>query len=365
MTIIPVRLGGRSYEVAVGRGLLGGLAAVAAVASQLRNRRILAVSDRTVHELHGPPLEVGLDAAGAKRVGWVVLEPGEAHKNLESLCRIWDALVAGRIERGDCLIAFGGGVVGDVAGFAAATYLRGVDFVQIPTTLLAMVDSSVGGKTAIDHPRGKNLIGAFHQPRGVAADLDVLRTLPRRELLSGFAEVIKSAIVADPELFDLLERRGPAIAEDDEALEETVARAVAVKARIVEQDEREGGPRALLNLGHTLGHAVEVLSGFGTHSHGEAVVLGIAFAVRLSRELGLLSTGEAVRIRKVLANWGYPLKVPGFPVEKILETLGLDKKSVGGLPRWVVLRGIGEPEFGLAVPPELIQSLLPTVQEGL
>lgn len=364
MRVIPVRLAARSYGVAVGAGLLRRLGEIPALAEGLRGRRVFVVSDRTVHPLFGGALEEGLRSAGATLAGWHLLEPGEVHKDLRSLGGVWDALVEAGLERRDAVAALGGGVVGDVAGFAAATYLRGVDFFQFPTTVLAMADSSVGGKTAIDHPRGKNLIGAFHQPRGVGADLETLSSLPEREVRSGFAEVIKAGLVADRVLFDLLEERGPGLEADPAALEEAIARAVAVKARVVEGDERETGARALLNLGHTLGHAVEVAAGYGVLTHGEAVALGTCFATRLSVATGRLGEADAGRIVGLLERWGYPVKLPTLAVEKIFAALRLDKKSTGGMPRWVLLKGIGVAEWGCAVPPETLESLLREVQEG-
>lgn len=358
-----MRLGGAGYEVAVGRGLLSRLGKVPSLAAKLVGRRVFAVSDRTVGALYGDRLEDGLRSAGARIAGWHVMEPGEGHKDLESLRGIWDALVAAGIERRDVVAALGGGVVGDVAGFAAATYLRGIDFVQLPTTVLAIADSSVGGKTAIDHPKGKNLIGAFHQPCGVAADLETLETLPEREVYSGLAEVIKAGLLADPSLFERLEASGPAVATDPEAMAESIARAVAVKARIVESDEREGGARALLNLGHTLGHAAEVAAGYGVLTHGEAVALGMAFAARLSAATGRLPAAEALRIERMLERWGYPVKLAGVSVEKVLDALRLDKKASGGAPRWVLLRAVGSPEWGCSVSPEILELLLREVQE--
>jgi len=359
---VRVPLGERAYEVAIGTGLLGQLERAGLAAQDLRGRGVFLVSDRNVWPLHGATLERGLHTLGARVLGLALLEPGEAHKDLASLSALWEALADAGVERSAALVALGGGVVGDVAGFAAATWLRGIEFVQVPTTLLAMVDSSVGGKTAIDHPRGKNLLGAFHQPRGVVADLEALRTLPRREVLSGLAEVVKAALLGDPELFALLEERGPALVEDSVSLEEAVARAVALKARIVGEDEREGGARALLNLGHTLGHAVEAAAGFGTFTHGEAVALGIGFAARLSREVGLLEPGDAERIAGLLRKWGYPLRAQGVSVEKILDALRFDKKNRNGAPRWVLLRGIGRGEWGHAVPPDVIRRQLTEVQ---
>jgi len=261
---VTVGLGNRAYEVAVGRGLLRAPGKAGGAAAALRGRRVFLAADRAVWALYGEALREGVGSLGAQILGHACTEPGEANKNLPALSRLWDGLVDAGVERQDAVVALGGGVLGDVAGFAAATYLRGVEIVQVPTTLLAMVDSSVGGKTGIDHPRGKNLLGAFHQPRGVLADLEVLGTLPRREVLSGLAEVLKAALLADPGLFGLLEERGPALTEEPDLLEEAVARAVAVKARVVGDDEREAGPRALLNLGHTLGHAVEAAAGYGT-----------------------------------------------------------------------------------------------------
>ena len=362
MRRIPVRLGGRSYEVIVGRGFLSDLGRLKALRGIWGGRKVFIASDRTVWELYGAALVEGLRSAGAEPAGRVALEPGEAHKDLNSARAVWDAMVEAGVERRGCLAALGGGVVGDVAGFAAATYYRGIDFFQVPTTLLAAVDSSVGGKTGVDHPRGKNLIGAFHQPQGVAADLETLATLPGREVRSGFAEVIKAGLLGDPDLFALLEEQGPGIGRDLDALEEAVARAVAFKARIVEADEREGGARAQLNLGHTLGHAVEKAAGYGSYTHGEAVALGIAFAARLSRELGVLGPGPAERIVRLIEGWGFPLTVPGVAAEKILEALRFDKKSEGGTPRWVLLRGVGEAEWGVRVPTETVRALLQRYQ---
>lgn len=357
-------LGKRAYDVAIGSGLLRRLGDVEAVAPALRGRRVFVVTDRTVESLHGPKLREGLKSARAECLGWHSLDPGEEHKTVGALCSIWDALVDAGVERGDCLAALGGGVVGDVGGFAAATYQRGIDFLQFPTTVLAVADSSVGGKTAVDHPKGKNLIGAFHQPVGVAGDLDLLKTLPRRELLSGMAEVLKAGLIGDADLFLKLEAQGPAVLDDSEGLEEALARAVSVKARIVEADEREGGRRALLNLGHTLGHAVEVASGYGVVTHGEAVAFGVGFAARLSRQMGLLRAVDEERILRVLGAWGYSIKVSEAVSEKVLDRLRFDKKSAGGAPRWVLLRAIGEAEWGHQVAPETVETLLRGIREA-
>lgn len=361
MRTVAVRAGETPYEVCVGRGLLGGLAGMKELSGLLGGARLLVATDETVRRLHGQALERGLEAAGAKVAGWVAMPPGERHKTLDSARLFWDALVDARMERGDLLVAFGGGVVGDVAGFAAATYQRGIRFAQVPTTLLAMVDSSVGGKTGIDHPRGKNLIGAFHQPSAVLADLDLLATLPRREALSGLAEVIKAAILADPELFELLEREGPGIAGNPEALEEAVARAVEVKARVVGSDEKERGPRALLNLGHTFGHAVETVTAYRGPTHGEAVAQGILFATELSRRLGGISDPEARRIENLIHAWGYPLNVEGLRADTIKEAIRYDKKRTKGATLWVLPRAVGRAEWGQAVEDTLVDALLAEV----
>ncbi len=364
MRHVTVGLAGRSYEVVVGRGLLADPGRAGGAADALGDRRVFLASDRTVWGLYGQVFSAGLGHLGARIAGHWLMDPGEAHKEFRSLQSLWDALVDARVERGDCLVALGGGVVGDLAGFAAATYRRGVDVVQVPTTLLAMVDSSVGGKTAVDHPRGKNLIGAFHQPRGVVADLDTLRSLPGREVLSGFAEVLKASLLADPDLFARLEAVGPALIGDPEGLEDAVARAVTIKARIVEADETETGARALLNLGHTLGHAVEAASGYGVYAHGEAVALGIGFTARLSQELGFLPPADAKRIRTVLEKWGYPLRAEGVDAEKILNALRFDKKNLAGVPRWVLLEGIGSPRWGVEVDSDIVERLLVEVQKS-
>jgi len=355
---VKVTLGDRSYEVVIGRGLLGRLEELPEFGAILRGRSLFVVSDETVFDLYGQRLETALAKAGGNLLGRAVMAPGEAHKNVGTLERVWDGLVESGLDRSGLVVALGGGVVGDVAGFAAATFLRGVEFIQVPTTLLAMVDSSVGGKTGVDHPRGKNLLGAFHQPRGVLADLEVLATLPRRESLGGLAEVIKAAVLADAELFELLERQGPGIVDEPEALEEAVARAVKVKARVVGQDEREGGARALLNLGHTLGHAVEVAAGYGRYSHGEAVALGLGFSVRLAQAIREIGREEATRILDLLAAWGYPLRAPELSVDQVMQAMGHDKKRASGRVRWVLPRGIGRADWGRDVDTKTVETLL-------
>ena len=343
---VPVGLGGQAYEVLIGPGLLD--EAGARIAPLLRRPRAVIVMDQTVSELHGPRL---VDALGAAEImpDAIVIPPGEGAKSFEGLARLCDDLLALELDRGDLIIAFGGGVVGDLAGFAAAIYKRGVDFVQIPTTLLAQVDSSVGGKTAIDTPRGKNVIGAFHQPRLVLADLSLLDTLPARELRCGYGEVLKCGLLGDGAFFDWLEHHGGAVLARQEAeLLEAVQRCVDMKARIVAEDEREGGVRALLNLGHTFAHAIEVESGYGDAvKHGEAVALGCALAFRFSAELGLCPPADALRASRVIAAAGLPAELVDLPgaapsAARLVAHMGHDKKAKGGALSFILVRGIGE-----------------------
>jgi 3-dehydroquinate synthase len=322
----------------------------------LSTRRVAVISDHTVSGHYRTLFEKALEDTAVALLGWIDIEPGETSKTVTTLSTIWDRMIGLGMERGDMVVAFGGGVVGDIAGFAAATYMRGIDFVQVPTTLLAMVDSSVGGKTAVDHECGKNLIGAFHQPKLVVADLELLETLPHREVLSGMAELIKAAILGDETLFELLEAHGPRLMNEPEALEEAVSRAVAVKAKVVADDEREGGQRALLNLGHTFGHAVEAAAGFTGPNHGEAVAMGIAFAVTLAQMSAQLSANDAGRIRKLLEDWGYELRPSNIEFSEILKALRFDKKREGGKTKWVLPLGIGKARWGVEIEGDLLEA---------
>ena len=272
-----------------------------------------------------------------------ILPDGEIYKNWETLNMIFDALLAGRCERSTTLIALGGGVVGDMTGFAAACYQRGIPFIQIPTTLLAQVDSSVGGKTAINHPLGKNMIGAFYQPHLVLADTDVLKTLPDRELRAGLAEVIKYALIRDMAFLDWLETHLDALLnKDSAALEYAIYRSCQHKAEIVANDEQEHGERALLNLGHTFGHAIETGLGYGAWLHGEAVAAGILMAAELSADLGWLSGGDIARIEQLFVRIGLPVRGPAMPMDRYLELMRRDKKVQGGKMRLVLLKRLGE-----------------------
>ncbi|MGZ6037769.1 MAG: 3-dehydroquinate synthase [Phenylobacterium sp.] len=343
---IDVGLGPRSYEVRVGAGLID--AAGEAMAPLLKRRRTAVVSDETIWGLHGARLTAALERAGIA-VMPVIVAPGEQTKSFEGLAEVSDRLLALELDRGDLITAFGGGVVGDLAGFAAAIYKRGVDFVQIPTTLLAQVDSSVGGKTAIDTPRGKNLVGAFHQPRLVLADLDVLESLPGREMRCGYAEVIKYGLLGDFGFFEWLEAHGAEVlAREPAALAHAVARSIEMKAEIVAEDETEQGRRALLNLGHTFGHALEAETGYGDALlHGEAVGAGMALAFRFSASQGLCASQEAARATAAIAAAGLPTTLADvaprpFDAERLVRHMGQDKKAEGGRLTFILARRLGE-----------------------
>jgi 3-dehydroquinate synthase len=343
---VPVGLGARAYEVRIGAGLLD--EAGARIAPFQSRGRTAVVSDETVWGLHGARLTAALDRAGITALP-VIVPPGEGTKSFEGLADVTDRLLALELDRGDIITAFGGGVVGDLAGFAAAIYKRGVDFVQIPTTLLAQVDSSVGGKTAIDTPRGKNLVGAFHQPRLVLADLDVLATLDAREMRAGYAEVIKYGLLGDRAFFEWLETKGEdVLAREPAALARAVARSVEMKAEIVAEDEREQGRRALLNLGHTFGHALESETGYGAALlHGEAVGAGMALAFRFSARLGHCSGQDAERAVRAIAAAGLPTRldeVPGHPfnADRLVAHMAQDKKAEGGRLTFILTRALGD-----------------------
>ena len=338
MRTVEVKLEERSYPIYIGTGLL---AEQDLLARHVRGRQVAIVTNEVVGPLY---LEAVLDALSGcnARVDVFTLPDGEAQKTLANYTRILDFMIDNRHNRSTTLIALGGGVVGDMTGFAAATYQRGVRFIQIPTTLLAQVDSSVGGKTAVNHPSGKNLIGAFHQPDAVIADLDLLESLPERELTAGLAEVIKYGVIADAEFFDwLCVHAVRLLAGDTAELAHAVTRSVEIKAEIVADDEREEGRRALLNFGHTFGHALESLTGYTELLHGEAVALGMVMAADLSHRLGHLSSAEAVRIKQVIVSFGLPVVPPSLPVDDMETAMGMDKKVVDGNLRLVLASQIG------------------------
>jgi 3-dehydroquinate synthase len=363
---VPVDLGERAYDVLIGPGLVD--EAGARLRPFVRRDRVAVVSDETVWSLHGARLTAALKRAGLEAHP-IVLPPGEQTKSFAGLEGLCDALLALELDRGDLIVAFGGGVIGDLAGFAAAVYKRGADFVQIPTTLLAQVDSSVGGKTAIDTPRGKNLVGAFHQPRLVLADLDVLGTLPDREMRAGYAEVLKYGLLGDATFFAWLQAEGGAVlAREPAALARAVERSVEMKAEIVIDDEREAGRRALLNLGHTFGHALEAETGYGEALlHGEAVGLGSAMAFRYSAAAGFCGVEDARRAVAAVAAAGLPSRLSDlgghrFAADALLRHMAQDKKAEGGRLTFILARSPGDAFVARDVDPAEMRAFL--ISEG-
>jgi 3-dehydroquinate synthase len=309
-----------------------------------------------IDRLHGDALRGGLGRFEAEAI---LVPAGERQKSLRRSGLLWDELLRRGADRSSVIVAFGGGVIGDLAGFVAASYMRGLPYVQIPTTLLAQVDSSVGGKVAINHPRAKNLIGAFHQPRLVIADVAVLSTLRPRDYREGLAEVVKTAAIADEGFFGWLERnRGAVLGRDPEALVSVVRRCCEIKAGVVKADERESGPRAILNFGHTVGHALESLTGYRALRHGEAVAIGMVGAARISRLLGLASEDEETRLVGLLAGFGLPTRIPGMAISDLLDAFRSDKKAVHGVPRFVLLEKVGSAGWGREVAPEVVRKAL-------
>jgi 3-dehydroquinate synthase len=336
---VPVALEGRAYDILIGRRLIGDPAAWQGLP---RASSVVVVTNATVAPLYADAVEEALRRALARPVSRIVLPDGEDHKDWPTLQRIFDGLLGAGCDRRTLVVALGGGVVGDMAGFAAACYMRGVPFVQVPTTLLAQVDSSVGGKTAINHPLGKNMIGAFYQPVRVLADLDVLRTLPHREVAAGLAEVIKYGPIADAAFLEWIEAHvEDLVALDPAVLAHAVRRSCEIKADVVAQDEREGGLRAILNFGHTFGHAIEAGLGYGEWLHGEAVGCGMVMAADLSVRLGQLDPAELPRLERLVARAGLPVRGPRLGAARYLELMRHDKKAEAGEIRFVVLDGLG------------------------
>ncbi len=347
LSTIEVALGERSYEIRIGRGLIAQAGAHLAplLGAHGIAAQVIVVTDRNVAEHHLAALEESLRASGISQ-RTIILEPGERSKDFAHLTRLMDDLIGGGLNRDAMVVALGGGVVGDLAGFAAAIALRGVDFVQIPTTLLSQVDSSVGGKTGINTAQGKNLVGAFYQPRMVLADVSALETLPRRELLAGYAEIVKYGLIRDAGFFGWLEEHGAALIEGDVAARmEAVSRSCRAKAELVAADEFEHGERALLNLGHTFGHAMEAESGFSDRLlHGEAVAIGMVLAFELSARLGLCPEADAARLRAHLKAVGLPADAAkyGFTADSLIAHMRHDKKMRGGQITFILAHGIGE-----------------------
>jgi len=353
MRRLSVDLAGRSYDIHIGSGLLDRLGEFV---RPLRPSQLLVVTDSRVGPLYAARALAALQTLAPVAV--FELTGGETGKDMRAVEAVLDALLAAGADRKSVVIALGGGVVGDIAGFAAAVYMRGIRFVQVPTTLLAQVDSSVGGKTGVNHPRGKNLIGAFHQPEAVVADTDTLRTLPPRELSAGLAEVLKHGLLADAEYFAQVTSDLPRLlACDEQALTAAIGRSCEIKAAIVARDEKESGERALLNLGHTFGHAIEALTGYERWLHGEAVGCGMCLAADLSRRLDLITRADVEAVERAIAAAKLPTRIEGLSRAAALESMRGDKKTEAGEIRFIVLERIGR-AIQRSVPPAALEATL-------
>ena len=360
MQTLKVGLAERSYPIHIGSGLLS---RVDLILPFIPHKRVAIVSNTTVAPLYLEQLSKLLESNGIKVVS-IILPDGEQYKNIETLNLIYDALLTHRCERNTPLIALGGGVIGDMTGYAAASYLRGVPFIQIPTTLLSQVDSSVGGKTGINHPLGKNMIGAFYQPQLVLADITTLNTLPDQELRAGLAEVIKYGLIRDLPFLEWLEANmGKLLSRDVGALQYAIARSCENKAEVVGNDERESGERALLNLGHTFGHAIENGMGYGVWLHGEAVAAGTIMAADLSQRMGWIREQDVNRIRHLFERAGLPVVAPHLGAEQYMQLMGLDKKVVDGQIRFILLKALGHAVISSSVPAELLRATLEACSE--
>lgn len=353
MRSVKVPLGDRSYEITIGKGVLGQLPK--RIEKLVPSKKIIVLTNKTVHKLYFKRVNALLKRFGAE---WIVIPDGEKHKNLETVEKIYGRMVQAGMNRKSAVVALGGGVIGDMAGFAAATYMRGIPFIQIPTTLLAQVDSSVGGKTGVDLPSGKNLVGAFHQPLWVGIDTDFLKTLPRREYRCGLSEVVKYGVLWDERFFGYIEKNvGKILALNHNALEEIIGRSCAIKAKIVSQDEKENGVRALLNLGHTVGHAVEALSGFNRILHGEAVSMGMAYSALLSLTRRWCKVQDAARVHALLTVLGLPVRLPAYPRGAYERAIQSDKKSMGAKIRYIAIERIGKAVAIPLTPGEITECL--------
>ena len=360
MATVNVSLGDRSYPIWIGEGLLGQGSLWRSVVA---GRQVAVVTNDTVGPLYAERLLATLRQEGMEPI-LITLPDGEVHKTMAVLGTAFDAMMEHRMERGATVVALGGGVVGDMAGFAAACYQRGVAFVQVPTTLLSQVDSSVGGKTGVNHPLGKNMIGAFYQPQAVLIDMAVLQTLPERELSAGLAEIIKYGASLDRAFFEWLEAHMPALrAREPSALVHAIERSCQIKAMVVSEDERESsGRRAILNFGHTFGHAIEAGMGFGQWLHGEAVGCGMVMAACLSEQLGQLAVADRDRIRRLVAAAGLPVEPPDWSSETYLAWMSHDKKAAAGQVRYIVLKGLGDAALQPVPSPVVAQAIAQSQQ---
>ncbi len=353
-TFLNVDLGERSYPIAIGAGLLG---QPELLARHVKGRQVAIVSNTTVAPLYLEQVAAPLRAAGREVIS-IVLPDGEQYKTFDSLMQVFDALLANKCDRKVTMVALGGGVIGDLCGYAAASYMRGVPFIQVPTTLLSQVDSSVGGKTGINHPLGKNMIGAFYQPQAVVADTASLSTLPARELSAGLAEVIKHGAIIDADFFGWIETNiGALMAREPAALAYAIRRSCEIKADVVRQDEREGGLRAILNFGHTFGHAIEAGMGYGAWLHGEAVGCGMVMAADLSHRLGLVDAATVARMRALVEAAGLPVKAPDLGAARWLELMEVDKKNEGGAIKFILMKPLGRPSITTAPQEQLLATL--------
>jgi 3-dehydroquinate synthase len=343
MKKLRIDLADRSYDILIGRNLLPRVGDH--LVRRERTRRALVVTNPVINKLYGKILSEGLQNAGLE-MGCVEIPEGETHKTLQDAQTVYDHLIQNQYDRSTLLVALGGGVIGDMTGFIAATFLRGVPYIQVPTTLLSQVDSSVGGKTAVNHPQGKNLIGAFYQPQLVAIDLDTLSSLPADEFRAGMAEIIKYGIIEDPKLFAFLEKNSEKIlAQDTECLEHIIETSCTIKAKVVERDERESSYRMVLNFGHTIGHAVEALTDYSQFKHGEAIAIGMVYAAKLSCQLGQCSEEAVQRIESLVKQYGLPSRLPEFSVDEYIQTMYRDKKAHDKNIRFILVKDIGRVEI--------------------
>ncbi len=356
MQTVTVHLGERSYLIHLGKGLIPRSGEL--VKESGCGGKVGVVTNPTVAELYLPPVQESLERSGFEVIS-ILVPDGEEYKDVNTLCAVHDRLIEEKFDRGSTLLALGGGVIGDLVGFAAATFLRGISYVQIPTTLLAQVDASVGGKTGVNHRKGKNLIGAFNQPRLVVIDLGVLRTLPRREYLAGLAEVIKYGVIKDPTLFAFLEEKMKRLLDHDgDILQKAVSSSCAIKARVVEKDEKEDDYRSVLNFGHTIAHALETHTSYKDLLHGEAVGVGMALAASLSRAENLCDDPTLKRIHRLIQRAGLATELPpGIKIEQLVEKMEMDKKSMVGKIKFVLCAGLGKTRFQWLSAAEIVSKL--------